>query len=110
MERTEMRMIRWLCGVSVKESQPSTELRRRLCVEAIVDVTRRRRLGWHGHAERKDDADYVKACTRLVVEGKVPAGRPRKTWQNILSADRRLLKVDLLGRPRTKEMECNRTV
>ena len=28
MERTEMRMIRWLCDVSLKERQPSTELRR----------------------------------------------------------------------------------
>ena len=44
--------------------------------------------------ERKDDADSVKAFTRLVVEGKAPVGRPRKTWQNTLSADMRLLKVD----------------
>ena len=44
--------------------------------------------------ERKDDADYVKACTRLVVEGKALVGRPSKTWQNTLSADMRLLKVD----------------
>ena len=28
-EMTEMRMIRWMCGVSLKERQPSTELRRR---------------------------------------------------------------------------------
>ena len=45
--------------------------------------------------ERKDDhADYGKtmACTtRLVVEGKVPVGRPRKTWQNTLSANMRLI-------------------
>ena len=33
--------------------------------------------------ERKDDADYVKACTRLVVEGKASLGRPRKTWQKL---------------------------
>ena len=44
---------------------------------------------------RKYGADYVNACTRLVVEGKVPVGRPSKTGQNILSADMRLLKVDL---------------
>ena len=35
MERTEMRMIRWMCGLSLRERQPSTELRRRLGVEAI---------------------------------------------------------------------------
>ena len=34
--------------------------------------------------EQKDDADYVKACTRLVVKGKAPVGRPMKTWQNTM--------------------------
>ena len=59
MERTEMRMIRWMCCVSPRERQPSTELTRGLGVETIGDVMKRCRLGWHGHVERKDDADYV---------------------------------------------------
>ena len=75
----------------------STALRRRLVVEAIGDVMRRCRLRWHGHVERKDNVDYVKACTRLVVEGTAPVGRPRKTWQNTLSTNTRLLKVDPRG-------------
>ena len=33
---------------------------------------------------RKDNVDYVKACPSLVVEGKAPVSRPRKTWQNTL--------------------------
>ena len=44
MERTEMMMVRWMCGVSMRERQPSTELRRRLDVEATGDVMRRCRL------------------------------------------------------------------
>ena len=44
--------------------------------------------------ETKDDANCVKACTRLMVEGTVPVGRLRNTWQNTLSADMRLQKVD----------------
>ena len=44
--------------------------------------------------ERKDGGDYLKACTRLVLEKKASIGRPRQTWQNTLSADMRLLKVD----------------
>ena len=73
-----MWMIRWMCGY-LKERQPSTELRM-LGAEAIGDVIvmRRHRLRWHGDVERKDDADYVKACTMLVVEGTAPVGRPRK--------------------------------
>ena len=83
MERTEMRMIRWMCGVSLtenpKERQSSTELRRSLSLEAIGDMLRRCRLGLHGNVERKNDADYEKAYTRLVVDGKAPVCRPRKT-------------------------------
>ena len=55
---------------------------------------KRGRLRWHGHVKRKDDANYVKASTRLVVAGKAPVDRPRKPWRNTLSADMRLLKVD----------------
>ena len=36
-------------------------------------------MWWHGHVERKNGADYVKACTRLVAEGMAPVDRPRKT-------------------------------
>ena len=79
-----MRMIRRLCGVSLKERHSSTELKRRLGVEANGDAMRRGKLGWHGHEERKDDADYVKACcTRLVVEGRhlsAVRGRPGRTF------------------------------
>ena len=42
--KTEMRMIRWMCGVSLKERQSSTELRRHLGVQANGGVMRRGRL------------------------------------------------------------------
>ena len=34
----EIRLIRWMFGVSLKERQPTTELCRRLVVEATGDV------------------------------------------------------------------------
>ena len=36
------------------------------------------------------DTDYVKARVRLVVEGTAHVGRPKKTWQNTVSADMRI--------------------
>ena len=36
-------------------------------MEAIGD--RRRRLRWYGYVQRKGDADWVKGCTVMVVEG-----------------------------------------
>ena len=60
--------------------------------------------------ESKDDVNYVKALTRLVVEGMATNDRTKNTWQNTMSAGMRLLKVDpTLRRPRPKEMEGHRT-
>ena len=80
--KTETRTIRWMCVVSLKERRSSSEVRRCVGVEAIGDVTRRRRLRWQGHAERKDDADYMTGCTTLMVKGKAPVDRLRKICQN----------------------------
>ena len=44
--------------------------------------------------ERKGDVDCVKACSRLVVEGTAPVVGLKNTWQNNVSADMRLVKVD----------------
>ena len=54
----------------------SSKLRSEVGVEAIGDIRRQR---WCGHVKRKGDADWVKGCTIMVVEGTVPAGRPKKT-------------------------------
>ena len=39
---------------------------------------RRCRLRSHGHVEWKGDADWVKACTTLVVETTASGDRPNK--------------------------------
>lgn len=85
--RTEMRMIRWMCGVSLRERMASAELRRKMGVEEISIVVRRNRLRWYGHVERKDDTDWVKGCTNLEVIGTAPRGRPRKTWLEVVRGD-----------------------
>ena len=59
------------------------------CVEAIGDVMGRSRLRCRGHKKRKNDADYVTTCGRLVVEETANVGRSKKTGQNTVQ-----LKVD----------------
>jgi len=87
LERTEMRMIRWMCGVSLRERQTNIELRSRFGVESIVEVVRRNRLRWFGHVQRRSDDDWVKRCTMLEVEGRKPKGRPKKTWMDTVKMD-----------------------
>ena len=52
MERTES-MIRWMCGVTLKDRCKSEELRKRLEIEDVADVARRSRLGWFGLGEKR---------------------------------------------------------
>ncbi len=90
LERAEMRMIRMMCGVSLRDKITSKMLRERMgVVEAIGVVVKRNRLRWFGHVERKDDCDWVKGCTVLEVEGPKPRGRPKKTWMDVYLVDQR---------------------
>ena len=89
LERTEMRMIRWMCGVSMRERKTSAELREWIGVEVVGDVMRTNRLRWFGHVERKLEDDWVKKCGTLEVEGRKPRGRPKKTWMEVVVDDMR---------------------
>ena len=52
LERAERAIIRWMCGVTLKNRTRSDELLERLGVESITDMIRRGRLRWFGHLER----------------------------------------------------------
>ena len=52
-ERTDMHMIRWMCGVSMKDRLTIVELRRVVGVEPITSVIRSSRLRWYGDVMRK---------------------------------------------------------
>ena len=79
-ERAEMQMIRWMCGISLKDRMTNEELRGLVGVEPITTYIRRGRLRWYGHVMRKSDEDWVKKCMEYRVEGRRPVGRTRKTW------------------------------
>ena len=44
-----MRMVRWMCGTSLREKKTSSELRDRMDIEATGSVLMRSRLSWLGH-------------------------------------------------------------
>jgi len=69
MNRTEMSMIRWMCGVKLNERKKNEELRELLGLEPVSMMIKKSRLRWFGHVERKDDNDWVKRCIMWEVEG-----------------------------------------
>ena len=75
-ERAEMQMIRWMCGISLKDRKTNEELRRLVGVEPITTFIRSGRLRWYGHVIRKCDEDWM------------------KTWLQSVDADMAELKID----------------
>src|SRR5664279_486995 len=80
-------MIRWMCGVTLKDRNSSEELRERLGIVSVTDKVRQWRLRWFGHVKRKDTDDWVSACRNIEVEGKRGRGRDRKTWKECVAND-----------------------
>ena len=60
LQRAEMKMLTWICGVKLNDRLPSKELRERLGIDDIALVLQPNRLRWYGHVLRKDDDDWVK--------------------------------------------------
>ena len=77
--RAERMMVRWMCGVSLRDRKASQELLDRLGIVGVEERVRRCRLRWFGHVERKSDDDWVSRCRRLIVDGQSGRGRGRKT-------------------------------
>ena len=82
-----MRMVRWMCGVGLKDRLPGGELRGRLGVDDMALVLQQNRLRWCGHVLRKDDEDWVKRCMEHEVEGSGPGGGPGRTWREVVRED-----------------------
>ena len=87
LERPEMRMVRWMRGVSLREKKTNAELRESMGIEKISDVMRRSRLIWMGHVLRKEGNDWVKKSMDMTVEGSRGRGRPKMTWEKVVERD-----------------------
>ena len=44
LQRAEMRMVRWMCGVKLQDRVPSKGLRQRLGLDDIISVLQQKRL------------------------------------------------------------------
>jgi len=79
LQRAEMKIVRWMCNVKVKDRVPSKELRERLGIDDIILILQQNGLRWYRHVLRKEYTDWMKKCMEYEVEGSRPRGRPKRT-------------------------------
>jgi len=67
LQRAEMRMVRWIFIVTVKDRVLSKQLRERLGIDHIILILQQNRLRWYGHVLRKEDTNCMKKCMEYKV-------------------------------------------
>ena len=87
----DRRMLRYMAGVSWQDQVSSVQVASRCGVEVLENVLRRRRLRWFGHVKRRDEGDPLRRVGELIVEGRRPPGRPRKSWKKTIEEDMRVV-------------------
>ena len=70
---TEMRMLRRIKGITLRDKVKSVDIRKELGVNSIQEKVREMRLRWYGHMQRMEENNE----TRAVVDMRVPGKRPR---------------------------------
>jgi len=93
LQRAEMRMVRWMCGVKLKDTFPSNELIERLGIDDITLVLQQNKLQWYGHVLQKEYDYSLKKCMEYEVEG----SRPKRTWREVMEKDCEACKLNKEG-------------
>ena len=87
IERNDKMMIRWICSAKLADKIPSEELRMRLGLNSIDEMLHWGRLRWYGHLLRMTPDVWPRRVMDVKVGGKMPRGRPRKTWLECVGKD-----------------------
>ena len=94
LERTEMKMLRWILGVSLMERIESDEIRKRVGICKITDKARESRLRWYGHVRRRDDDSLIRKAFDLGIEGRRSRGRQKLRWRDVIERDMKAMDIE----------------
>ena len=78
---TEMRMLRWMSGFTLRDRMRNEYIREKVGVAPMTDKIRESRLRWFGHIKRRPFNDPLRRVDVLnITYVRKGRGRPKKTW------------------------------
>ncbi|KAM3288848.1 hypothetical protein P3S67_022278 [Capsicum chacoense] len=84
MKVAEMRMLRWMCGLTRGDRVRNETIREKVGVTPVESKMREVRLSWFGHVKRRGMDAPVRRCERLALDGfRRGRGRPKKYWGEV---------------------------
>ena len=87
MNKTEMRMLRWIQGVSLRDHTRNEEIREAATVQPITTHLMQKRLRWYGHVRRRNESHMTRTVLNMEVEGVRPRGRPTLRYMDTIRRD-----------------------
>ncbi|KAF3642601.1 AT-hook motif nuclear-localized protein 1 [Capsicum annuum] len=94
MKVAEMRMLRWMCGLTRGDRVRNETIREKVGVTSVECKMREARLRWFGHVKRRGMDAPVRRCERLALDGfRRGRGRPKKYWGEVIRRDMEQLQL-----------------
>ena len=87
IEVSEMRMLRWMSGVTRKDKIRNEHIRGTTRVAQASKKITERRLIWYGHVTRRDGEHILRKVLRADIPGKRMRGRPNTRWKDACQRD-----------------------
>jgi len=78
-------MVRWMCGIKVKDTVPSRVEKERLGFDDITLLLQQNRLRRYRRVLRKEDNNWVEKCMEYVRSG--ARSRPKRNWREFVQKD-----------------------
>ena len=87
LDVAEMRMLRWMCGVTRRDRIRNEVVRGTKKVRAISDKIQESRLRWFGNVMRRDEQYVGRRVMKMDIHGGRRRGRPKRRWMDCIKDD-----------------------
>ena len=87
MNVAEMRMLRWMLGVTRMDRVKNDYIRGTAKVTTVSKKIQEKRMNWYGHVKRRDEHYIGRRMTEMEVDGRRRRGRPKKKWKDCIAED-----------------------